>query len=492
MVSRRHPFALLALFVCAVCPVDRTAAQQAFELTDLGTLGGTTSTGVGINAAGQVVGSSTTAGDAATHAFLYKSGVMTDLGTLGGATSEARAINDAGTIVGTASTAANAGHAVLWANGSIMDLDPNGTTGSNGFDINNSGQVVGVTGSADPNNTYGVATLWSGGTVTTLMLDPDGSGSQAYGINDSGEIVGSVYYWAVMHDGAVVWPTSTGIDTPLFDGGYGGKAFAINSSNAIVGQGEFPSYEPTAWSSGGTLIGLSSLAGGESTSNESAAYGINASGEIVGTDDSTGTIRATLWPSSSAQAVDLNTTLRPSVASTVMLTDAFGINVNGLVVAFGILKATGDSHAFLLTPVAIPGTPTATLSASPSTVTIGQSYTLSWSSTNAWACMAGGSGPDGAPWSGLLATSGSQVIAAGASAGQLTATLSCSFGNQQSPLARSVVSVTPAGSAGGGGGGGGGTLDWMTLTVLAAMGVFNHAVRRRRWDDTLASPVVAD
>jgi probable HAF family extracellular repeat protein len=51
-------------------------------MTDLGTLGGTTSAANGLNAVGQVVGlSATTSGDQ--HAFLYSGGIMTDLGTLG-------------------------------------------------------------------------------------------------------------------------------------------------------------------------------------------------------------------------------------------------------------------------------------------------------------------------------------------------------------------------------------------------------------------------
>jgi hypothetical protein len=75
-------------------------------------------------------------------------------------------------------------------------------------------------------------------------------------------------------------------------------------------------------------------------------------------------------------------------------------------------------------------------------VLTGQPFVLTWSSTNAWACTAGGSGPNGAPWGGSVATSGTQTIQVGSTPGAITATLSCSFGNQQSAPAQAVVTVT--------------------------------------------------
>ena len=52
-------------------------------MQDLGTLGGTSSVGVAINASGQVTGYADTAGGD-THAFLWDGTRMQDLGTLGG------------------------------------------------------------------------------------------------------------------------------------------------------------------------------------------------------------------------------------------------------------------------------------------------------------------------------------------------------------------------------------------------------------------------
>lgn len=84
-----------------------TGATHAFvsagqTLSDLGTLGGSRSAAYGLNARGDVVGTSETAGGGA-HAFLVRAGTsqMVDLGLPDGASSsDARGIDAAGNIVG--------------------------------------------------------------------------------------------------------------------------------------------------------------------------------------------------------------------------------------------------------------------------------------------------------------------------------------------------------------------------------------------------------
>src|SRR5438445_11473982 len=76
-------FAVVAVLVCALL---RASGEPTFIVTDLGTLGGNTSTansvaGNGTNAAGMIVGSSTTA-DNSQHAFLFVEDKMYDLNTL--------------------------------------------------------------------------------------------------------------------------------------------------------------------------------------------------------------------------------------------------------------------------------------------------------------------------------------------------------------------------------------------------------------------------
>src|SRR5260370_42644617 len=56
----------------------------SYSIFDLGTLGGSNCYAYAINAYGQVVGESLTAGNEAHHAFLTAPPAMQDLGTLGG------------------------------------------------------------------------------------------------------------------------------------------------------------------------------------------------------------------------------------------------------------------------------------------------------------------------------------------------------------------------------------------------------------------------
>jgi probable HAF family extracellular repeat protein len=79
-------FSLAALFSVLLFVSTRAEAQFAYGVTDLGTLGGTTSSangvaGPGRNAAGMIVGSSTLS-DNTEHAFLFVGGQMYDLNTL--------------------------------------------------------------------------------------------------------------------------------------------------------------------------------------------------------------------------------------------------------------------------------------------------------------------------------------------------------------------------------------------------------------------------
>ncbi len=78
----KNPSISLIIIVIFSFPVASQVLASSYAITDLGTLGGTKSVAAGINQHGQVIGFSTTAGESATHAFLYSGGRMTDLARL--------------------------------------------------------------------------------------------------------------------------------------------------------------------------------------------------------------------------------------------------------------------------------------------------------------------------------------------------------------------------------------------------------------------------
>ena len=139
-------------------------ASATSEPTALGTLAGFdggTSGASGINAAGEIVGTSSTnsSGKYVSRATRWKGAAVTNLGTLGGASSGAAAINAYGHIVGWADTGNNIQHAALWEPTTrAFDLGTLGGKGSYASGINFEGDVV---GSAQTSSGVWHAVLWT-------------------------------------------------------------------------------------------------------------------------------------------------------------------------------------------------------------------------------------------------------------------------------------------------------------------------------------------
>jgi len=165
------------------------AIYQGGQTTTLGSLGcmsDFTGVATAINDSGLAVGYSYLSAGGVRHAFAYRDGSMRDLGSLGGY-SGALAVNSSGVAVGFASDTMNGfGRAVVWANNSILDI-------SHGFEseargINDLGQIVGET--MGPTGTR-QGFLWSNGASENLGTLTTGRNSEAYSINNSGDVVGT-------------------------------------------------------------------------------------------------------------------------------------------------------------------------------------------------------------------------------------------------------------------------------------------------------------
>lgn len=159
--------ALIAAGVAAGATISATtgaaAAATTYTVTDLGTLGYTSSSGGGLNDAGVVSGESTVPVNLPAsecpiiygvrkpctkfpdNAFRYSGGVMTNLGTLGGLASAATAINSTGTVVGWADLASGASHAFSDSGGVMTDLGTldGGAGTSKALAINSAGEIAG-------------------------------------------------------------------------------------------------------------------------------------------------------------------------------------------------------------------------------------------------------------------------------------------------------------------------------------------------------------
>ncbi len=313
---------------------------------------------------------------------------FTDLGS-----GTARAVNDAGDIVGNTAS----GVATLWDGSSEIALSGAGAWNV-ASDIDASGQISGF---YDPTHTQPGfdAVAWNSGAAGPRSALPSGLAqySIALSINDSGATAGYVYNGAVnFQEQAVVW--SNGSATVL--GSVLGAPFS--HANAINNNGQEAGYVYSNFLSGyrqavvwnGTtptiLNGISSIASTDATAlnnhgevagyvhtpglqqavvwngstptilaslggKDSAAYGINNAGAVVGFSYLAGNSlsQATLWQN--GKIIDLNSYLTPTeVQQGWVLEAANAINDSGTIVGEAENTLTGKQYAFALNITAVP------------------------------------------------------------------------------------------------------------------------------------------
>jgi probable HAF family extracellular repeat protein len=312
-------------------------ARAEYIVTDLNPPGASSSGAVAINDSGQVVVNANTG--SGQQPFLYSNGTMIVLNPPGSHLAfQGESINASGQVVGYGGLP---GSSFLYSGGTTTVL-PNSLATS----INNAGQIVGitnVTGSFGGGPPY----LYSGGKTTTLPI-PAGTYGQAYGINNSGQVVGS--YSDSMYTSTHAFLYGGGKMTDL---GSLGRNFtvprAVNDSGQVVGFAETTNGVIHAFLySNGKMNDLGSLGG-----SPASAFALNNAGQVVGQSvTAKGQWHAFLFID--GKLTDLNS-LIPADSGWI-LNGANGINNRGQIVGYG--TGPNGQHAFLLTPVAEAPEPT--------------------------------------------------------------------------------------------------------------------------------------
>ncbi len=333
--GKGFPFLYFALFLAAI--VGRPAIAQTYSITDLGTLGGSSSTPTAINDAGQVIGYSYLSGDTTAHAFLYSGGQMKDLGTLGGTYSSADAINASGQVLGFSDlSGASDYHTFLYSDGQMKDLGTLGGTYSLPTAINDAGQVIGYSNLSGYTTAH--AFLYSDGQMKDLStVDRIHGNAVAVAINASGQVVGNFDFPVYPYSHPFLYSDGQMKELGTLGNTYqNAKAAAINASGQVVGFSEISgdtAYHAFLYS-GGQMKDLGTLGG-----TYSRATAINDAGQVVGFSDISGDRAYHTFLYSDGQMKDLGTLGGSGSTPTA-------INASGQVLGNSYLS-NGFSHPFL-------------------------------------------------------------------------------------------------------------------------------------------------
>jgi probable HAF family extracellular repeat protein len=304
---------------------------EFYTITILPTLGGEVSEAEDINDKGQIVGRSKDLAGVF-QAFVYANGQMTFFGLAGAISGHARGINNTGKIVGTSITAAGHLRPIIYDAGTVTDLGTFGGNRGSATDINDLGFIVG--GSQYPGNDRFV------GFVSIFPITAQDTASFANAINASGETVGFTGTPASLQ----AFSFKNGQISLLGTlGGTYGEAYGINASGVIVGTSYLAgdAAQHAFVYANGTMRDLGHLGG-----DYSEATDIADNGTIVGTSSVAGGAYHA-FVHAGGRMRDLNRLIPPR--SGLVLFKATAINASGQIVGYGP-NAAGKTRGFLLTP----------------------------------------------------------------------------------------------------------------------------------------------
>jgi probable HAF family extracellular repeat protein len=319
------------------------------SVRDIGSLGGIQTSVSGINAAGEVAGTSTLA-SGATRAFKWsRRAGMRDLGTLTGAGTSiagfARPINNRGQVVGMSSTEGGESQAFVWSEAQGMrrlgGLPGNASGFSIAHAINDAGLVAGHGNIANGEQRAFVWTRTAGMTVLGTLGGPY---SVAAGLSDAGLLVGGASN-AALQNHIVVWSRREG----MRDVGTAGAVESYTSERPMSANGHVAGFirfadgsdHAALWTRATGLLDLGTLGG-----PVSYAAAVNNQAHVVGAADVSLDYRPGILWSANEGMIDLNTRLRDAPPG-LQVFGGLAISDNGVIFAttnagFVLLKPDCD------------------------------------------------------------------------------------------------------------------------------------------------------
>src|SRR5437867_5408271 len=350
--------ALLWLAVLCAAP----AATPQYQIYDIGVVdsGDTASQGFGVSRAGIAVGRSLHTGGSQAFTWTLNGGLVGLPNLAGRSYAVSNSANDTGSVVGTAATTAfGSGRLpVIWQNGVVSQLPlPVGETLGDANSVNASTVAVGsVNGGSLQRGVF-----YSGGSASIIThTTPNGSYFlPAFGINDSGRIVGQgIDPQNAARNVGIVYDIGQNMafEVGALPGMNGALAFGVSNTGYVVGSSMLNqgSGLPFIWSDQGGIVAIPLAAG----TSQGSARAVNSAGWVVGNDssafsipflyDGTNTYRlADLIPPNSGWDLSMNTS-----------SSALGISEDRIIVGTGVHN--GETHAYAMVPAGSSPTPTPT------------------------------------------------------------------------------------------------------------------------------------
>ncbi len=336
---------LFSMTIAILAAPAGAAAQQSYNLIDL-TAGSPydQTQANSINTSGHVTGFGVIPSSGEIHAFIYVNGNFQDLGLLGYGASDGISINNADQLavdgIGPGSTA------LFYSNGQASQIGNIDGGYTSAYAINDLGDIVGSGWNGDGGI---VGFSWIGGVFTDLS--PHGV-YRATAINDSDQFVGtSIYSWVYggyVHTSSHAFLCSGGVFTDL--GSFTGnpqlntEAFGINNSGQIVGYSTAANGAHYAFLySGGTMQDIGTLGG-----NYSVAVAVNNNGVVVGNLQNPYGVDLGSYVYANGTMSDMSDLIASGGAGWSQLI-VTGINDGGSIVGYGTLN--GGTQGFVAVPI---------------------------------------------------------------------------------------------------------------------------------------------